>query len=48
MEYPWSWHSDGIDTWYWLEEAEAAAYAPMAVEWASEAEDWLKEIFGVS
>jgi hypothetical protein len=47
MEYPWSWHSDGIDTFYWLETEEAEVYAPMAVDWASEAEPWLQEIFGV-
>jgi hypothetical protein len=46
MAYPWSWHSDGYDTWYWLEEAEAETYKPMAEEWAAQAEDWLKEIFG--
>lgn len=47
MEYPWSWHSDGVDTWYWLEDAEAETYAPMAAAWATQATGWLQAVFGV-
>jgi hypothetical protein len=46
MDYPWAWHSDGIDTFYWLETEEAELYAPMAAEWAAQAEPWLREVFG--
>jgi hypothetical protein len=48
MEYPWSWHSDGVETSYWFEEAEAEMFRPYAEKWLSstewqnlEAECWL-------
>lgn len=33
IEYPWSWRNDGIQTWYWLEPAEAEKLRPMAETW---------------